>query len=62
MEDESLTVFKAELDKLLSNRGGNGDGEQAGKWSSGQTRIGHDLNKWRSRIEGPNGLLLLLLI
>ena len=46
MEADTILTFKGHLDKYMNSMG----------------LISHDLIEWRSRLEGPDGLLLLLVL
>eukprot|EP00061_Rhincodon_typus_P013532 g39958.t1 len=57
-------LFKkgAKVDNFLNIKGIKGYREKVGKWSRGHEKISHGLIEWRSGLEGPDGLLLLLVL
>ena len=61
MEAESLNIFKAELDRCWINKRVKGYRVQAGRGGCGYNKVRHALIEWESRIEGPNGHLLLVI-
>ena len=59
VETKMLCDFKKKLDIALGDKGIKGYGRKGGIMIL-NLMISHDQNEWRSRLEGPNGLLLLL--
>ena len=57
-----MNFFKAKIERFLNSKGIKDYGERAGKWSGVHNKISHDLIEWRSRLEGLDGLLLLLVL
>jgi len=51
-EAKSLSVFKTEIDRFLINEGIRGKGRRMRKISA--------VIEWRSGLDGPSGLILLL--
>ena len=56
-EARSLCVFKTEIDRFLINKGIRGYGEKTGEWGMRKKSV---MIEWRSRPDGPSGLILLL--
>ena len=57
---KTLNVFEKQLDIALEAKIIKGYGEGEGRFRLLSSMISHDHNEWWSRLEGPNGLLLLL--
>jgi len=56
-EAGSLSVFRTGTDRFLTGKEINGYGEKAGEWD---LRNLSAMIEWRSRLDGPNGQILLL--